>query len=105
MSKGKMERLNVSILSVSHYVFFKNTYRKASQLLNANRNTAIRRDVITHQVFHAFGLIHVWEVRPIRTSADVLEDCNSMAQAAAFITDPGRNKQSCAHHLVHNLSV
>lgn len=124
-----------------------NTYRKASQLFNTNRNTAIdivgegptgkrcfkpafawtarldaeprmsccdaffnaaedcRRDVITHEVFHAIGLIHVWETRPIRTSEDAMQDCNSMAQAAAFIVDPGRNKQSCAHHLVHNLPV
>lgn len=124
-----------------------NTYRKASELFNINRNTAIdiigegpdgkrcfkpafawtarfdveprmsccdlffnapedcRRDVITHEVFHAIGLIHVWETRPIRTSEDALQDCNSMAQAAAFITDPARNKQSCAHHLVHNLPV
>lgn len=64
-----------------------------------------RRDVVTHEVFHALGLIHVWERHPILTSDDALQDCNSLAQVAAFITDRWRNNESCAHHLQHHLPV
>lgn len=54
-------------------------------------NADLHRDIITHEFFHLIGLI---DHPLIASTADALNDANTMAQVVAYIHDRNRWEDS-----------
>lgn len=55
------------------------------------QNDDMKRDVITHEFFHLLGLA---DVQSISTTADALNDANTVAQVVAYMHDRTRTRDS-----------
>ncbi|MBV8228054.1 MAG: hypothetical protein JO232_23015 [Verrucomicrobia bacterium] len=55
------------------------------------QNDDMQRDCITHEFFHLVGLA---DVRPITSTADALNDANTLAQVVAYMHDRKRTRDS-----------
>jgi hypothetical protein len=51
----------------------------------------MQRDVITHEFFHLLGLA---DVKNINSTADALNDANTVAQVVAYMHDRRRTRDS-----------
>jgi hypothetical protein len=52
--------------------------------------TDLQRDVVTHEYFHLFGLKDI----SVNTTAEALNNANTVAQVVAFLTDRARQRNS-----------
>jgi hypothetical protein len=55
------------------------------------QNDDMKRDVITHEFFHLLGLA---DMNPINSTADALNDANTVAQVVAYMHDRTRTRDS-----------